>query len=321
MRIIAIANQKGGCGKTTTAVNLSSSLARLGKRVLIVDCDPQAHATLGLHVEAEQASMYNVLTPCGGERLPIAEVIVPIRPGFHLAPAGSLMGALEQQLAEVQGREHTLLEALAPVTRAYDFAILDCPPSIGHLCFNALRACSEVVIPIDMSLFSLRGVVKLVDVIEYLKKSLGHEIDSTALITMFDFRTRYARRVLEKVREAFGENVFETVIRYTVRLRESVDHGLPVGDFDRNSIGCADYERLAGEVIQKLPQAKSNRSDAGKKARHIVERAEAYFGSPGAAPENDSECFSGGFSSSYSDMIDMLAGAEDEFLPEDDELI
>jgi chromosome partitioning protein len=127
---------------------------------------------------------------------------------------------------------------------------VDCPPSIGLLCINALRACAEVIIPIEMSLFSLRGVAKLMEIFLLLKDHLDHEVRPRALITMYDFRTRYAQRVLEKVKEKFGANVFESVIRYNIRLRETVDYGLPIGDYDRHSIGCKDYANLAEEVLR-----------------------------------------------------------------------
>jgi chromosome partitioning protein len=136
------------------------------------------------------------------------------------------------------------------MTRPYDFIVIDCPPSIGHLCFNALRASQEAIIPIDLSIFSLRGVSKLMEIVLMLKEKLDHVINCRALITMFDYRTRYARYVLEKVKDEFGENVFNTVIRYNIRLRETVDYGMPIAEFDKHAIGHKDYQALAEEVIQ-----------------------------------------------------------------------
>jgi chromosome partitioning protein len=133
---------------------------------------------------------------------------------------------------------------------SYDFVIIDCPPSIGHLCFNALRASQEVMIPIDLSLFSLRGVSKLIEIVMMLKENLDHDVQTRALITMYDHRTRYAKHVMEKVKEEFGHNVFETVIRYNIRLRESVDYGQPVGEYDKRSIGNKDYEALTEELLR-----------------------------------------------------------------------
>ena len=150
--------------------------------------------------------------------------------GLAWHPSSVILSAVEQELAGMAGREDRLLEAIAAIKTPYDFLIIDCPPSIGLLCFNALRVSQEVIIPIDMSLFSLRGVAKLIEIIMLLKDKLGHDIVSRALVTMFDSRTKYSRRVLEKVTEEFGENVFNTIVRYNIRLRETVDYGLPGGD-------------------------------------------------------------------------------------------
>jgi len=251
MRVIASANQKGGCGKTTTAINLSSSLARRDHKVLLIDFDPQAHATMGLNVNPAdlEKSMYDVISPAANSLSQIEDIVTPIGENFDLAPSNAKLTALEQELAGVDGREGRLRHAVELVKKPYEFVVIDCPPSIGHLCFNALRACEEVIIPIDLSLFSLRGVSKLMEIVMMLKEKLDHNIKSKALITMYDFRTRYAKHVMEKVKEEFGENVFNTVIRYNIRLRETVDHGLPIGEYDKRAIGHKDYEELAEEIL------------------------------------------------------------------------
>ena len=253
MRIIASANQKGGCGKTTTAINLSSSLSLRGKRVLLIDFDPQAHATIGLNIKPSdlEKSIYDVITPKKNGFLGIGDILVAIKDNFDLAPSSLILTAVEQELSGIESREDKLFEAIEELKEEYDYdyIVIDCPPSIGHLCFNALRACDEVIIPIDMSLFSLRGVTKLIEIITLLKDKIGHDIKSHALITMYDRRTRYSRIVLEKVKAEFGENVFNTVIRYNIRLRETADCGLPVGDYDKNAIGHEDYENLAEEIV------------------------------------------------------------------------
>ena len=155
--------------------------------------------------------------------------------------------------------------------------IIDCPPSIGHLCFNALRACEEVIIPIDMSLFSLRGVAKLLEIITLLKDNVGHDVKSRALITMYDRRTRYSRIVLEKVKAEFGNNVFDTVIRYNIRLRETADYGLPVGDYDKHAIGHKDYENLAEEVIGSEAAGKHpDLNTLNRGARYLAEDRGIY---------------------------------------------
>jgi len=252
MTVIASANQKGGCGKTTTAINLSSSLSLKGKRVLLIDFDPQAHATMGLNITPSdlEKTIYDVITPKENEFLGIEDILVPIKDNFDLAPSSLILSAVEQELSGMEGREDRLLKAIQALKEPYDYIVIDCPPSIGHLCFNALRACEEVIIPIDMSLFSLRGVAKLLEIIILIKDKIGHDVKSRALITMYDRRTRYSRIVLEKVKTEFGNNVFETVIRYNIRLRETADYGLPVGDYDKNAIGHKDYENLAEEVIR-----------------------------------------------------------------------
>ena len=252
MRVIASANQKGGCGKTTTAINVAFCLSRRGKNVLLIDFDPQAHATMGLGINPADLgrTMYEVMKPQGYPPTIMDDILISVKDNFDLAPSSAKLSALEQELTGVDGRERKLFDAIGNLKESYDFVIIDCPPSIGHLCFNALRASQEVMIPIDLSLFSLRGVSKLIEIVMMLKENLDHDIATRALITMYDHRTRYARHVMEKVKEEFGNNVFETVIRYNIRLRESVDYGQPVGEYDKRSIGNKDYEALAEELLR-----------------------------------------------------------------------
>jgi len=279
MRIIASANQKGGCGKTTTAINLSSSLALKGQRVLLIDFDPQAHATMGLNVMPSdlEKTIYDVITPKQDEDLGLDDILIPIKENFDLAPSNVILSLVEQELAGLNGREDRLFNAIQGLETIYDYIVIDCPPSIGHLCFNALRAADEVVIPIDMSLFSLRGVAKLTEIIVMLNEKLDREIKSRALITMYDARTRYSEIVLDKVKSEFGKHVFETVIRYNIRLRESVDYGQPVGDYDKHAIGHMDYEKLAEELIR------TDAADAGQSfnipgsANEILQKTEGFM--------------------------------------------
>lgn len=311
MRVIAIANQKGGCGKTTTAINLSSSLSSKGRQVLLIDCDPQAHATMGLNVNSAdlEKSMYNVMTPRASESLGLDDIILRVKERFDLAPSSVILSAVEQELAGIDGRENRLLHALRALKRPYDYCIIDCPPSIGMLCFNALRACGEVIIPIDMSLFSLRGVEKLLEIIILLKDKLGHEVISRALITMFDHRTRYSRRVLEKVKDQFGSDVFETVIRYTVRLRETVDCGVPISDYDRHAIGNKDYDALADELLRSAAGVRPDRHEVQSILQKTAASIEAIAETAEAGTlEGEMEEFSdSGLRSSYSEMIDVIA--------------
>ena len=277
MRIIASANQKGGCGKTTTAINLSYFLAGKGEKVLLIDFDPQAHATMGLNIDPSdlKISMYDVVRPWHNGSTGIKDILIPIGENFDLAPSSASLSAVEQELSGLTGRESKLLRAIEPLQNTYDYIIIDCPPSIGHLCFNALRACGEVIIPIDLSLFSLRGVSKLQEMITALKEKLDHDTNARALITMYDNRTRYSKQVFDEVKEVFRENMFETVIRYNIRLRETGDCGLPIGEYDKHAMGYKDYEDLAEEVIRSQV-TKMNQASIGEHPPHIHESPQQH---------------------------------------------
>jgi chromosome partitioning protein len=326
MRIIASANQKGGCGKTTTAINLSSSLSLRGKRVLLVDFDPQAHATMGLNIKPSdlEKSIYDVITPKKNGFLGIGDILIPIKDNFDLAPSSLILTAVEQELSGIEGREDRLFEAIQELKEEYDYdyIVIDCPPSIGHLCFNALRASDEVIIPIDMSLFSLRGVAKLIEMITLLKDKLGHDVKSRALVTMYDRRTRYSRVVLEKVKAEFGDNVFDTVIRYNIRLRETADCGLPVGDYDKHAIGHADYENLAEEIVNFETAGVHQNLNTLNVAQDILQKTEEHMKSPGIEQpisEMD-EPSTYPVQSNYSKMVEVIATkSADSFYNDEDE--
>jgi len=325
MRIIASANQKGGCGKTTTAINLSSSLSIRGKRVLLIDFDPQAHATIGLNIKPSdlEKSIYDVITPKKNGFLGIGDILIAIKDNFDLAPSSLILTAVEQELSGIEGRENRLFEAIQELKEEYDYdyIVIDCPPSIGHLCFNALRACDEVIIPIDMSLFSLRGVAKLIEIITLLKDKVGHDVISRALITMYDRRTRYSRVVLEKVKAEFGDNVFDTVIRYNIRLRETADCGLPVGDYDKNAIGHADYENLAEEIVNLETAGRHQNLSTLNVAQDILQKTEEYMKSPGIEqPISEmEEPSSYPLQSNYSKMVEVIATqSADSFYNDED---
>ena len=259
MRTLAIVNQKGGCGKTTTAVNLSGALAAEGHRVLLVDMDPQAHATLalGFDPEALDENLYEVLAePIGAPGAGrLRDVLQRWDERLHLAPSGIVLSALEQKLSAERAERRTerLEEALATVHRDYDFAVIDCPPNVGVLTFNALRAAREVVVPLEASDFAIHGVQKLLETIALLSDRIGHDLSVRILPTLYDGRTRYARDTLSEIRELFGDLCFDTVIRSNVKLREAARRGQPIGSYTRRANGAIDHAALALELSLAPP--------------------------------------------------------------------
>jgi chromosome partitioning protein len=251
MRIIAIVNQKGGCGKTTTTVNLAGCLAADGARVLVVDLDPQAHATLALGIDPEivDRNLYDVLADAETTSQ-IGAVIVETTPGISLAPGGIVLSALEQKLAaeRAEARTERLATALGHLPHPYDFVLIDCPPNVGLLTFSALRAAREVIVPLETSFFAIHGVQKLLDTIGLLTDRIGRSLDVRILPTLYDGRTRYARETLADIRELFGELCFDAVIRSNVKLRECARRGVPAARFAPSSNGAVDYAALALEV-------------------------------------------------------------------------
>ena len=257
MRIIAIVNQKGGCGKTTTTVNLAGCLEAEGTQVLVVDMDPQAHATLALGVDPEalDENLYEVLAePDGSARF--AQVVQIHSEGIHVAPSGIVLSALEQKLTaeRAEARTERLEAALATVADRYDYALIDCPPNIGVLTFNALRAASEVIVPLETSYFAIQGVHKLLETIALLSDRISHDLTVRILPTLYDGRTRFARETLAEIRELFKDMCFDTVIRSNVKLREAARRGQPINRFARSANGAIDYAGLAVEVEATPPE-------------------------------------------------------------------
>lgn len=255
MHVIALSNQKGGCGKTTSAINLAASLAQQGKRTLIVDLDPQAHATFGLGVRSEnlEGTMYNVLTEQEGKRKNFLEnVVIPIGPDLDLAPSHVLLSIIEQEFTNKEESVAKLHEVFKSLSFPYDFVVVDCPPSLGFLTFNALRASQTVIVPIELSSFSLMGVSKLLSMIELIRVKMQHSPKVYALCTMVDLRTNFSKRMIEEIKGAFGEYVFQTVIRQTIALKESQAKGEPLLRYNPKSKGALDYSMLTQEIISKL---------------------------------------------------------------------
>jgi len=253
LRVLAICNQKGGCGKTITSINLGASLSFLGKKVLLIDLDPQAHSTIGLGVDSEalERSIFDVLNPESANRLTLQEVVIQVEKNLWLAPSQIVLTAIEQQLSGVPKREEFLSSALASVQKNYDFVLIDCPPNLGILTFNALRAAGESVITIEPSSFSVHGLEKVNETINVLREQIQHSVIVHALLTMLDNRNKFSRDVVDRVRKIYGDRVLRTVIRINIRLREAAQSGRPITRFDRHSTGFHDYLSLASEIIER----------------------------------------------------------------------
>ncbi len=254
MRSIAVLNQKGGCGKTITAINVSAFLADHKKRVLLVDMDPQGHATLGLQTDAVPPgkTISDVLLPeSNGERPGLRQVRRTVFPGLDLVPSDILLSALPEQLSRVPGREDRLARALAEVDAEYDYVIIDCPPNVGLLTFNALMACSEAIIPLDPSFFSLHGIAKLLETLDVVARKTGHAIEPRALVTLYTGRSLFVKEVVDDIRKHLGERVFRTVIRFSIKLAEAASHGLPISHYCTHCAGFEDYRALTAEIVQQ----------------------------------------------------------------------
>jgi chromosome partitioning protein len=247
-RIYALANQKGGVGKTTTAINLAACLAEAGQRALVVDLDPQANATSGLGARANGVSSYDLL-----DGAPLAELARPTRfPNLDLVPAKpDLAGALVE-LARRDDADRYLADALADATGDWDFVFLDCPPSLGPLTVNALAAADRVLVPVQAEYYALEGLAQLVESVNLIRTRLNPRLRiGGVLLTMVDGRTRLAADVSDEVRRHFGDLVFSTVVPRSVRLAEAPSHGLPAIAYDRRSAGADAYWKVAMELVDR----------------------------------------------------------------------
>lgn len=264
MRTVAIVNQKGGCGKTTVSINLASALAELGKKVLLVDMDPQSHCAVGLAVPEEQIeqSIYDVLiSRSRNEPIRLTEILWQIGENLELAPASIDLSAFEQQMAGINDRETCLKTVLDEVQDEYDFAVVDCPPAVSLLTFNALRAATDVLVPVETGYFALHGLSKQLDTLSILCKRCQQNVSVRVLASMYDIRTKMAREILAELRAHFGDRMFKTVVNFNTRIKEASSFGQPINEYDPASKGQQDFRQLAQEVVgsEERPQVKSKR--------------------------------------------------------------
>jgi len=250
-RIFAIANQKGGVGKTTTAINLGTALAACGKTILLIDLDPQGNASTGLGIQGDERKVTTYDVMLG--RASLAEAVIETRvPGFDMGPSVVDLSAAEIELVERDRREFALKDALGSLEKRYDYILIDCPPSLGLLTVNALVAAQSVLVPLQCEFFALEGLSLLLRTIERVRRSLNASLKVQGVVlTMFDGRNNLAQQVATDVRSFLGGRVYDTVIPRNVRLSEAPSHGLPAVLYDFRCAGSQAYVQLAGEVMRR----------------------------------------------------------------------
>jgi chromosome partitioning protein len=278
MRTIAVVNQKGGCGKTTVSINLASALAELGHKTLLVDMDPQSHCAVGLAVPEDQIeeSIYDVLISTSrNEPIKLTEILWQISDKLELAPASIDLSAFESQMAGIAERESCLKNVLSEVKGDYDYTIIDCPPAIGLLTFNALRAATDAVVPVETGYFALHGLSKQLETLGILCKRCSQQIDVRVMASMYDLRTKMAREILAELRAHFADKMFKTVVNFNTKIKEASSFGQPICEYDSASKGQKDFRALAEEIIN---------SSAGEITR--PERVEAVESARGELVES-----------------------------------
>lgn len=288
MRTIAIINQKGGCGKTTTSINLAACLARLGQKTLLVDIDPQGHCGVGLAVPEEQIErtiLDALVDSADGKPAKVSEIVWQIASDFDLAPSNIKLAAFEQLFAGRPDRDDRLRQAILPVKDNYAWCIIDCPPSVGLLTFNALRASDEVIVPVETGFFSLHGLAKMMETLEVMREKCDHEVQIRVLPTLYDTRTKLAREVLSELRGKFREYLMQSTVNFNTKLKEAASFGQPITEYDPGSRGYKDFLNLARELmghrpvdVEPVAETMSRPAELVQRARQLAQLTNHQFG-------------------------------------------
>jgi chromosome partitioning protein len=298
MRTVAIINQKGGCGKTTTSINLAACMARLGNKTLLVDMDPQGHCGVGLAVPEEQIerTIYDCLIESSdGKQADVSQIVWQIASDFDLAPSNIKLAGFEQVFSHRPGRDERLRLALDRVKTKYGWCIIDCPPSVGLLTFNALKACDQVIVPVETGYFSLHGLAKMMETLEVMRNRCGRDILIRILPTLYDTRTKLAREVLSELRSRFKQYLMESTVNFNTKLKEAASFGQPITEYDPGSRGYKDFANLARELmgfaVADAPAAEaigdqklSRPAELVQRARQLAQFANAQFNRPTVQP-------------------------------------
>lgn len=293
MRIIAIANQKGGCGKTTVAINLAACLAREGQRTLLVDLDPQGHCALGLSVPEEQIQHTIADLMLRRSGLSLESVTWQISGNFDLAPSKLDLSQLEQRLGDAEERDNRLRDALRAGSDKYDLVLIDTPPNVGVLTANALHAADEILVPVDTGYFALHGLSKQLDTVERVCARTGRTIPLRILANLYDVRTKLGREILAELRRRHRDVMLSSFINFNTKLKESTSFGQPISEYDPASSGCRDFTRLARELLSlaaapepQVPDALLRRAeDLAAKANALLATTKPLFSGEAALVE------------------------------------